>query len=148
MPSSPWRYACHRGVRAFCAARPIGTAAAHRCRGKLVAPNSPNLLRCRTIQMTSATSITAMNLPQDVTGMLEALLPGIRNVLGDNLVGIYLRGSLALGDFIPATSDIDVLVVTMRPVGDAEFGALADLHARLAASPHPYARRLEIAYVD
>ncbi len=80
--------------------------------------------------------------------MLEALLPGIRNVLGDNLVGIYLRGSLALGDFIPATSDIDVLAVTARPVDDAEFGALADLHARLAASPHPFARRLEIAYVD
>jgi hypothetical protein len=80
--------------------------------------------------------------------MLEALLPGIRNVLGDNLVGIYLRGSLALGDFIPATSDIDVLVVTARPVDDAEFDALADLHARLAASSHPYAKRLEIAYVD
>ena len=89
-----------------------------------------------------------MKLPQDVTGTLEALLPGIQNVLGDNLVGAYLRGSLALGDFIPATSDIDVLVVTARPVGDVEFGALADLHARLAASPHPYARRLEIAYVD
>jgi hypothetical protein len=80
--------------------------------------------------------------------MLEALLPGIRNTLEDNLVGVYLRGSLALGDFIPATSDIDVLVVTARPVGDAEFGALAELHARLAASPHPYAKRLEIAYID
>jgi hypothetical protein len=89
-----------------------------------------------------------MNLPQDVTVMLDALLPGVQDALSDNLVGVYLRGSLALGDFIPATSDIDALVVTERPVGEAEFAALADLHARLAASSHAYANRLEIAYVD
>ena len=89
-----------------------------------------------------------MVLPQDVNAMLDALLPGIRDALGDNLLGVYLRGSLALGDFIPATSDIDVLVVTARPVDDAEFATLADLHARLSASSLTYANRLEIAYID
>src|SRR5262245_26383552 len=89
-----------------------------------------------------------MNLPQDVTGLLDILLPDIRSALGDNLAAVYLRGSLALGDFIPATSDIDILVVTARPTDDTEFAALAGLHARLAASSHPYANRLEIAYVD
>jgi hypothetical protein len=61
---------------------------------------------------------------------------------------VYLRGSLALGDFIPATSDIDVLAVTEWPVTAAEFTALAALHANLAASPNRYANRLEIAYID
>jgi hypothetical protein len=89
-----------------------------------------------------------MDLPRDVISMLDALLPGVQDALSDNLVGVYLRGSLALGDFIPATSDIDALVVTERPVGEAEFAVLADLHARLAASSHTYANRLEIAYVD
>jgi hypothetical protein len=89
-----------------------------------------------------------MNLPQDVAETLDALLPGIRDALRDNLVGVYLRGSLALGDFIPATSDVDVLAVTVRPLGDAEFAALAALHTSLAASPHTYANRLEIAYID
>src|SRR5206468_610264 len=85
---------------------------------------------------------------QDVTGMLGALLPGLQDGLGNNLVGVYLRGSLALGDFIPATSDIDVLAVTERPVNAAEFAALAALHAHLAALPNPYANRMEMAYID
>jgi hypothetical protein len=89
-----------------------------------------------------------MNLPQNVIGMLENLLPGISQALGNNLVGVYLRGSLALGDFIPATSDIDVLAVTERPVTATEFAALAAMHAHLAAMPNPYANRIELAYID
>ena len=45
-----------------------------------------------------------MALPRDVTEALDALLRGTREVLADNLVGIYLRGSLATGAFL-ATSD-------------------------------------------
>lgn len=89
-----------------------------------------------------------MSLPPDVDGMLSALLAGIRQVLGEGLVGVYLRGSLAMGDFTPETSDLDVLAVTERPVSDAEFAALAALHTQLAALPNPYANRLEMAYID
>jgi len=89
-----------------------------------------------------------MSLPQEVTKLLEALLPGIRYALGDNLVGVYMRGSLAIGDFIPDTSDVDLLAVTERRVHDAEFATLAALHATVAATPLRYANRLEIAYVD
>ena len=87
-----------------------------------------------------------MHLPQDVTGLLEALLPSIRDALGDNLVGMYLRRSLAMGDLIPDTTDIHILAVSERHVNDAEFTMLADLHAHFAALPHPYATRLEIAF--
>jgi hypothetical protein len=80
--------------------------------------------------------------------MLEALLTGVLGALEGNLVSVYLRGSLATGDFIPETSDLDLLAVTERPVDKAEFAALSALHAQLAASPNPYARRVEIAYVD
>lgn len=88
-----------------------------------------------------------MTLPPDVTDLLEALARGTRDALGDNLVGVYPRGSLATGDFTPA-SDLDVLTVTERPVTDAELARLADMHARLAALPNPYAGRLELAYID
>jgi hypothetical protein len=76
------------------------------------------------------------------------LLASVRDALGPQLVGAYLRGSLALGDFIPATSDIDVLVVTAAPVTAGEFAALVALHTKLAALPNAYANRLEIAYID
>jgi predicted nucleotidyltransferase len=89
-----------------------------------------------------------MNYPPDVTEILNALLAGVQQVLGRNLVGVYLRGSLALGEFRPETSDVDVLAVTEQPIGAAEFAALAALHAQLASLPNPYARRVEMAYLD
>lgn len=89
-----------------------------------------------------------ISLPPDVATSLDALLPGVRDALGQQLLGAYLRGSLALGDFIPATSDIDLLVVTARTIDAAQFAALAAQHARHAALPLPFANRLEIAYID
>jgi hypothetical protein len=88
-----------------------------------------------------------MNLPADVSALLAALLSGVRQILAANLIGVYLRGSLATGDFDPETSDLDVLAVTERPVNDAEFAALAALHTRLAAD-NPWGKRLEMAYID
>jgi hypothetical protein len=88
------------------------------------------------------------HLPAEVTGLLQLLLAGIREIVGPNLVGLYLRGSLALGDFLPETSDVDLLAVTDAPVDSATFEALEALHERLAVSAPPYGRRSEIAYID
>src|SRR5438093_12971462 len=88
-----------------------------------------------------------ITFPPEVDGILAALIPGVQSALADNLVGVYLRGSLASGDFIE-TSDIDFLVATERPVSDVEAEALIELHARLAALPNKYADRLEGAYID
>ena len=89
-----------------------------------------------------------MNLPQEVHAVLSDLLAAIQRALGDQLVGVYLRGSLATGDFIPETSDIDALAVTEHPVDDAQFAILAALHAQLSRSPDPFANQVEIAYID
>src|SRR5215210_4452055 len=89
-----------------------------------------------------------VDLSRDVTEILNALLYGVQQRLKNNLLGVYLGGSLATGDFIPETSDIDVLAVTKKPVNDTEFDALATLHAQLAALPNRYANRMEIAYID
>jgi hypothetical protein len=89
-----------------------------------------------------------MNLPPDVSELANEIRTGLQDALDANLAGLYLRGSLALGDFIPATSDVDLLAVTERPATEADFTALADLHARLAALPNAFARRFEIAYID
>jgi predicted nucleotidyltransferase len=83
----------------------------------------------------------------EVDGILVALVAGIQPALDDNLIGIYLRGSLATADFID-TSDVDFLVATERPLSEAESSALIALHERLAALPNKYANRLEGAYID
>src|SRR5438270_12191640 len=43
---------------------------------------------------------------------VNTLQTELQRLLGQNLLGIYLHGSLALGGFHPTRSDIDVIVVT------------------------------------
>src|SRR5512146_3030508 len=66
----------------------------------------------------------------DVNATLEALLTGVRGLLGDRFVAFYLYGSLASGHFDPGSSDIDFLVVTTADVAEEVASGLAELHAR------------------
>ena len=43
-----------------------------------------------------------------------------KDVLGGNLVGIYLHGSAAMGCFHPQKSDLDLLVVVKKDISDAQ----------------------------
>jgi hypothetical protein len=56
---------------------------------------------------------------------LAELVAQLRNRLDDRLVGAWLFGSGALGDFDPATSDLDVQAVTTGRLLRAEREALA-----------------------
>ena len=53
-----------------------------------------------------------------------------------------------MGDFIPETSDVDVLAVTKMPITEAEFAKLLAWHEHLTTVNNPYAQRLELAYID
>ncbi|MBK8027448.1 MAG: DUF4111 domain-containing protein [Chloroflexi bacterium] len=69
---------------------------------------------------------------QSVQPLLDRIVAGFRTVLGENLVGIYLHGSLALGGFNPATSDVDFLVVIWKPLDDLTRQAVVALTLELA----------------
>ncbi|GII81810.1 hypothetical protein Sru01_67920 [Sphaerisporangium rufum] len=52
--------------------------------------------------------------------------------------GLYLEGSVALGDFRPYTSDVDFVAVTAAPPEGPALAALERAHARLRArTPRP-----------
>ncbi|KEQ26384.1 aminoglycoside adenylyltransferase domain-containing protein [Paenibacillus tyrfis] len=51
-----------------------------------------------------------------VTSVLDTIANLFKEELNDNLAGIYLHGSLAMGCFKPDKSDIDLLVVAKRSV--------------------------------
>lgn len=87
-------------------------------------------------------------MPSEVSPLIDGLLAGVRDALGDNLLGFYLRGSLALGGFDQKTSDVDILVVTERAVSDAEFEALARLHRRIPPGDNGYGFLYEVSYID
>ena len=89
-----------------------------------------------------------MTGPPEVTQLLDQLLAGVSQALGGNLLGVYLCGSLALGGFDRASSDVDVLVVTERPVTDAEFAVLGALHRRLPPTGNDFALEYEVYYID
>lgn len=83
----------------------------------------------------------------DVREILEALVLQIGGVLGGNLVGIYLKGSLALGDFNPETSDVDLLVIVRQALDSADFDRLDKMHRQIQTLPNRYANEVELAYV-
>jgi predicted nucleotidyltransferase len=78
-----------------------------------------------------------------VNGAVERLRQRLRDDLGDELVGLYLSGSLALGGFDQASSDVDVLAATSRVLPQAALDRLASLHAALKA-PGGWTARLEV----
>lgn len=82
----------------------------------------------------------------EVNAVLALLLEGVRAALGEELVGLYLSGSLSSGDFDPGSSDIDFLVVTVGALPEATLAVLRDMHARIAAGRQPWATRLEGVY--
>ena len=83
----------------------------------------------------------------DVNAVLDRLLAGAREVLGERFVGLYLHGSLAYGDFDPATSDLDFLVVTGGGLPDETFSALKEMHTGLRTDKSYWAQKLEGAYL-
>lgn len=82
----------------------------------------------------------------ELNGVLEELVAGTRRALGDNLVGIYLQGSFAVGD-ADEHSDVDFVAVTERQLTDREQRELQALHERLFRLPSPWAQHLEGSYV-
>ncbi len=83
----------------------------------------------------------------ELPSVLSQLVAGVRSVLGGSLVGAYLVGSLATGDF-DLDSDVDFLIVTEGDLEDASISGLQELHARIRALPCYPAQHLEGSYVS
>jgi hypothetical protein len=63
-----------------------------------------------------------------VNRTVERLRDGAAEALGDRLDGLYLHGSLALGDFYPPASDIDFHAATAGVLDAPAIGRLAAMH--------------------
>jgi predicted nucleotidyltransferase len=83
----------------------------------------------------------------DINKILDLLLTRIQEILGNQLVGMYLYGSLSSGDFNPETSDIDFLVVTTSTLSDKAIAELRSMHQRIWKSGQKWASKLEGSYI-
>ncbi len=86
----------------------------------------------------------AVEFPQDVTALLGRLRD--RLAVREDVVGVYVYGSLVTGDYSPAASDIDVIVLVAREPGKAMIRELKEMHTALAGSGGP-AGQLHCLYV-
>jgi hypothetical protein len=86
------------------------------------------------------------HIPVQVAALLEELTTRLPVILGRNLVGVYLYGSLTQAAFNPKRSDIDLIVVTRRDLSDAQFKRLDAWLARNAKS-NLWAMRLQMLFL-
>lgn len=82
----------------------------------------------------------------DVNEILHLLLARVQEILGEQLIGMYLYGSLANGGF-DEHSDIDVLVVTKTNMSEDTFLSLKEMHEQITKIDSPWAIQLEVSYI-
>jgi predicted nucleotidyltransferase len=85
-------------------------------------------------------------IPSLVSSLLDDLTTQFREILGRNLVGIYLYGSLTQAAFDPERSDIDCIVVTERDLSNAEFRKIRGWLSR-AAQSNRWTLRLQASFL-
>ncbi len=66
------------------------------------------------------------HIPAKVSALLRELAAQLPVILGRNLFGVYLYGSLTQSAFDPRRSDVDCIVVTRRDMSDAQFRRLGE----------------------
>lgn len=80
-----------------------------------------------------------------VQTLLKDLADSVERILGPQLIGIYLHGSLAMGCFRWAKSDIDVIAVVESDISEARKLALMEELVRINRLAPP--KGLEISFV-
>lgn len=86
------------------------------------------------------------NIPKDLSELLQAMAAGFSFILRDNLVGIYLWGSLTYEAFDESCSDVDCIVVTHRDLDDREFLEL-DEWFKKAGDQNRWVKRIDTRFV-
>ncbi len=83
----------------------------------------------------------------DVNDVLNSLTQGMLPIIGGNLLGVYLTGSLSYGDFDPNNSDIDLVVIVNDPLSLEQLEALKRIHLQVETDTKKWAKRIECSYV-
>lgn len=82
-----------------------------------------------------------------INTVLAEWVEGLQRLLGKQIVGLYLSGSLAYGDFVPERSDIDLQAVVRRPLNEPELRSVEELHIDIEGRYPQWANRIESSYV-
>jgi hypothetical protein len=84
----------------------------------------------------------------EVASVLGSIGDAIVTVTGSSLVGLYVFGSLATGDFDATVSDIDLIAVLADTPGEQLVARLRRMHADLARANPAWDDRIEVVYIS
>lgn len=73
-------------------------------------------------------------LPADVAEVCATWLALVDDLAPGLVTGLHVRGGLGFGEFVPGTSDVDMVAVLARRPDDADVAALEESHERLGES--------------
>jgi hypothetical protein len=82
-----------------------------------------------------------------INTILSEWVDGLKHLLGEKIIGLYLSGSLAYGDFVPERSDIDLQAVVRSPLTKDELRSVEQLHRDIERRCPEWAERIECSYV-
>lgn len=86
-------------------------------------------------------------LPDDVEQLLAKLVELLSDGLGPVLAGLYLHGSLVVGDFAPGRSDVDLIAVLTVQPDDELLGPLGRVHDEVSQLFPTWRGHVEVEYV-
>ena len=86
--------------------------------------------------------------PSAAKAIIEEVTTAIANTTGSALVGLYLCGSMATGDFDERMSDIDLLVVLATELSSDLAARLERMHREFADDNPTWRGRVEVIYVS
>lgn len=70
---------------------------------------------------------------EEMERLVELFVERSRQILGEDLAGIYLHGSAAMGCYNPAKSDLDLIVVVRNRLSNGRKRAFMDMVTELSA---------------
>lgn len=83
----------------------------------------------------------------EINSLLNYFIHSVEPILINDLVGIYLTGSLSYGDFSLTRSDIDLLVVVKKPLSPQQIEQITILHNQINQKHPAWDKRIECSYL-
>jgi predicted nucleotidyltransferase len=84
----------------------------------------------------------------EVSALVADIHARVGLLMSQNLVGLYVFGSVASDAYDPGVSDVDILVVSAQPLVAEDYARLGRMHVELAAGRKQWEDRIEVEYVS
>ncbi len=126
-----------------------GAALEKRCGREVAVGSNPTPSARMPIRPPKEGTLATRETPYpDINRLLDSLHFQMRQILPKKLVGLYLYGSLTMGDFDLESSDIDLLAALSSDVDETEFDDLREMHRDFAQVHKDWDDRVEVAYLS